>query len=301
MDRDPERHSLTADALKNIYDKRVSPRLFRGATTVQTPTAIILGGQPGSGKTPLQAAAAREFADKGGIVKIIGDDLRAYLPHYKSLQRADDRTAGFYTDRDSGRLVEMAIAEAARRRVNVLVEGTMRDPETVVRTLREFREAGFRTEARVVAVNPELSRLGILQRYASQKESRGVGRMTTNQAHDDAVRGVPLTLDRIQNERLADTLTIYRRGGEVIRSIDLSGVERPGAPSARAIVEREHKRALTTQEAQYTSRELSRIAADLNRMGAVKDRDASRPNIPRQNMDAPSTERDGVRDQSRKR
>lgn len=29
MDRDPERHSLSPDALQKIYETRVSPRLFR--------------------------------------------------------------------------------------------------------------------------------------------------------------------------------------------------------------------------------------------------------------------------------
>nr|WP_274378987.1 zeta toxin family protein [Sphingomonas cavernae] len=70
------------------------------------------------------------------------------------MQRADDRTAAFYTDRDSGRLVEKAIADAAARRVNVLVEGTMRSPDTVERTLTQFREAGFATDARALAINP---------------------------------------------------------------------------------------------------------------------------------------------------
>lgn len=173
MADDPERHSLSADKLQKIYEREIAPVLFEFAKSVAQPTAIVLGGQPGAGKTPMQAQADREFSGSGGMVKIIGDDLRAFLPHYKSLQRADDKTAAFFTDRDSGRLVEKAIAEAAQRRVNVLVEGTMRSPETVAATLQQFRGAGFRTDARALAVSPEMSSLGVLQRYAAQKESRG--------------------------------------------------------------------------------------------------------------------------------
>src|SRR3546814_1266696 len=58
-------------------------------------------------------------------------------------------------------LVEMAIADAVQRRVNVLVEGTMRNPDVVAKTLRDFRGAGFETDARALAVSPELSSLGI--------------------------------------------------------------------------------------------------------------------------------------------
>src|SRR3546814_19101992 len=90
-------------------------------------------------------------------------------------------------------LVEMAIADAVQRRVNVLVEGTMRNPDVVAKTLRDFRGAGFETDARALAVSPELSSLGILQRYAAQKESRGVGRMTPSEAHQAAVTGMLAT------------------------------------------------------------------------------------------------------------
>lgn len=276
MDRDPERHSLSSDVLQKIYETRVSPRLFRGAKSVEQPTAIILGGQPGAGKTPMQNHAAREFAASGGMVKIIGDDLRAYLPHYKSLQRADDKSAAFYTDRDSGRLVEKAIAEAAQRRVNVLVEGTMRNPETVAATLRQFRDAGFRTDARALAVSPEMSSLGILQRYAAQKESRGIGRMTTTDAHQTALRGMLDTLDRIQDERLADKLTIYRRGGEAIHSFDLAGPVRGIEPRARELVESERRRALSPQEAQYKQREIERLTPILQKYGVLATREPQR-------------------------
>lgn len=273
MADDPERYSLSPERLRHIYETRIAPDLFRSAQPVERPTAVVLGGQPGAGKTPMQNLAAREFADNGGIVKIIGDDLRASLPHYKALQRADDKTAAFYTDRDAGRLVEMAIADAAQRRVNVLVEGTMRSPEVVAKTLRDFREAGFSTDARALAVSPELSGLGILQRYAAQKESRGVGRMTTADAHQAALTGMLATLDRIQDERLADRLTIYRRGGELLHSFDMTDPAKADAPRARELVERERSRPLTAQEAQYKQREIERLTPILHKHGILPSRD----------------------------
>lgn len=166
-------------------------------------------------------------------------------------------------------MVEKAIAEAAHRRVNVLVEGTMRNPETVAATLRQFREAGFRTDARALAVSPEMSSLGILQRYAAQKESRGVGRMTTTEAHENALRGMLDTLDRIQDQRLADSLTIYRRGGEAIHRFDLSSPARGDEPRARELVERERIRPLMPQEAAYKQREIERLTPILQKHGVI--------------------------------
>jgi len=289
MADDPERYSLSPERLRHIYETRIAPDLFRSVQPVERPTAVVLGGQPGAGKTPMQNLAAREFADNGGIVKIIGDDLRAHLPHYKSLQRGDDKTAAFYTDRDSGRLVEMAIAEAALRRVNVLVEGTMRSPDVVAKTLRDFREAGFQTDARALAVSPEMSSLGILQRYAAQKESRGVGRMTTAAAHQAAVTGMLATLDRIQDERLAERLAIYRRGGELIESFDLTGPAAAGEQRARELVERERSRPLTAQEAQYRQREIERLTPILQKHGIIPSRDrGGDERAPRQSRTPPA-------------
>src|SRR3546814_12579306 len=105
----------------------------------------------------MQSLATREFAGRGGIVKIIGDDLRAFLPHYHELQRTNDKTAAFFTDRDSGRLVDMAIADAVQPRINVLVEGTLRTPDAVAKTLRDFRGAGYETDPRDHALSPDIS------------------------------------------------------------------------------------------------------------------------------------------------
>jgi hypothetical protein len=46
----------------------------------------------------------------------------------------DDKTAAFYTDRDAGQWVEKAIAYAKEQRVNVVIEGMMRDNNKVAKT-----------------------------------------------------------------------------------------------------------------------------------------------------------------------
>lgn len=271
MARDPDRHRLAPEQHRAIYEDRIAPRLFRTASPVETPAAVILGGQPGAGKSAMIAQAAQDFREAGGIVRIIGDNLRSFHPGYEELQRRDDRTAAFYTDRDSGRWIEMAIADAARRRCNVVVEGTMRLPDKVAETLALFRGNGYATDARALAVSPELSALGILQRFVAQKEDRGFGRMTSRQAHNAALDGMLDTLDRIQDERLSDRLTIYQRGNAVLHRVELGGAAQPGEPRARAIVAAERARPLTRQEADYLRGEMQRLAPALKRFGILSE------------------------------
>jgi len=291
MDSDPDRYRLDPAKHRAIYGKRIAPMIFAGAVAVERPTAIVLGGQPGAGKSAVLAMAHAGFTDRGGLVEIVGDDLRAFHPRYSELQRRDDRTAAFFTDRDSGAWIEMAIADAARRRCNVAVEGTMRVPDKVAETLMRFRDNGYATDAIALAVNPELSALGILQRFVAQKESRGYGRMTSMDAHRAALGGMLETLDRIQDGRLADTLTLYRRGGDVLHRIDLTRPITPDEPRARAIVEAERGRPLSREDADYKRSEIDRLTPALQRYGIVPSHSPQRGGVPSRRLRRSDRER----------
>lgn len=211
-------HRLTEEEHERIFQTDIKPDLFAKAVRSEQPTAVIFGGQPGAGKSAALDQAVDELAGKGGSVQIIGDDLRAYHPKYAQLMIEDDRTAAFYTDRDSGRWVEKSIAFAKAEGINVVIEGTFRNPEVVANTMTGFKEAGYQVDARVLAVNEKFSEQGILQRYEAQKADRGTGRMTTPEAHAAAYQGLPVTLARVEDEKLADKITVMRRGAEVIYS-----------------------------------------------------------------------------------
>ena len=75
-----ERHRLSPEQHERIFQRRIVPQLTAHARAVELPRAIILGGQPGAGKSALQSVIEREFAAVGGVLAIIGDDLRAFHP-----------------------------------------------------------------------------------------------------------------------------------------------------------------------------------------------------------------------------
>jgi len=138
MALDPDRYRLSEKEHQTIFEKEIKPRIFASAQSVSQPSAIIFGGQPGAGKSAAIDAAMQELSQQGGAVEIIGDDLRGYHPAYESLMEQDDKTGAFYTDRDTGRWVEKAIAEAKTQRVNLVIEGTMRDGDKVAATMQSF-------------------------------------------------------------------------------------------------------------------------------------------------------------------
>jgi len=254
MKSNPEQYKLSDEEHQTIFEKRIKSDVFADANACNQPVAIIFGGQPGAGKSASVDNALNELKNRGGAVQIIGDDLRDYHPKYAKLMEVDDKTAAFYTDRDTGRWVEKAIAEAKVRRVNIVIEGTMRDSDKVAETMQNLRAAGYTIDARALAVNERLSEQGIVQRYEYQKADRGVGRMTTPEAHKAAYEAVPITLERIEREKLADCVTLHRRGGEVIYHNELHNGQWQQPPQARQILGAERNRAMTPEEAyQYAA------------------------------------------------
>jgi Zeta toxin len=263
MVSDADRHRLTEAQHQEIFEKRIAPLVLGGLTADPAPVAIVFGGQPGAGKSPAIDAAARAHASPHGIVQVLGDDLRAFHPKYAALMAADDRTAAAYTDRDAGAWVAKLIGAAQARRLNLIVEGTMRRPEVVENTLQALRDAGYRTEARVLAVPPELSWLGVLQRYEAQREDRGYGRMTLRAAHDAAVEGLPRSVESIESKGLADRLLVLRRGDQVLHENQWqSHAQGWSNPTQGAqLVVRELTRPLSLQERQDYLAGLEAVAA----------------------------------------
>ena len=267
MARNPDQHRLSEAEHQAIFEQDIKPDLFTSAKSVDAPVAIIFGGQPGAGKSAAIDAAKDELAKRGGAVEIVGDDLRSYHPKYNSLMREDDKTAAFYTDRDSGRWVEKAIEEAKARRVNIVIEGTMRDGDKVAATMETLRAAGYTVDARALAVNPRLSEQGILQRYELQKATRGFGRMTAPEAHQAAYEGMLGTLERIEGDKLADRVTIFRRRGEAIYTNELRDGQWTHAAGAREAVEAERARPMSLEERRAYVEGYERLAAMATKPG----------------------------------
>jgi predicted ABC-type ATPase len=262
---DADSYRLSDAEHEAIFDRDIKPELFANAIPSNRPIAVIFGGQPGAGKSAAVDAAMLDFEPHGGAIQIIGDDLRSYHPQYARLMEADDKTAAFYTDRDSGKWIEMAIAEAKARRVNIVIEGTMRDSNKVVDTMQSLRAAGYKIDARVLAVSELFSQQGIMQRYEKQKATRGTARMTTPEAHKAAFDGIPGTLERIERGKLADRVTIYRRGAEAICYNELQAGEWVQEPKAREILEAERRRPMTLQERRSYAEGFDRLAELLMR------------------------------------
>src|SRR4051794_24080695 len=209
-----ELHELIEAESDRIYRDRIRPLVLDDKLqSLEHPTFVMLGGQPGAGKTGLLTTSRDELREQGATITVVGDDLRSFHPGYRSLQRRDPENAAFLTNPDAGRWVERLLEDARERRVNIVLETTMRQPDNVERIMTAFGQAGYRTEARVVAVNERESWQRVHARYEVMIAAGAAPRFTLKAVHDAAAVGMITSLERIEENELADRVEVRRGTG----------------------------------------------------------------------------------------
>lgn len=156
----------------------------------ETPHVILLGGQPGSGKSGLAVMARNELSQRGGAVVIDADKLREKNPAYRALSETDPQNAADLTHKEASEWARRLTTAAVQGRRNLVIDGTMRDPEGILTLAGKLREHGYTVEARVIAVNPEVSITRARLRFEEQVAARGVGRFVNQAQHDVAYQGL---------------------------------------------------------------------------------------------------------------
>lgn len=263
------RYALAERDHERIFQQKVLPAMLPASEGVVNPTAIILGGQPGSGKTGLLNDATREMEARGPTVVINGDDMRAFHPEHSQMQRTDPLNAARYTDYDSGRWVEKLIAAAKKQQVNLVIESTMRRPEVFAKTASSLRDAGYRVEARALAVPERLSWQSVHQRFEAMLEKGDASRFTARDAHDAGATGMLETLRQLERENQADRVVVSTRAGEVLYDNRQKNGRWRDAPAAANVVLAERQRPLSPPELRKFGRDWSGV------LDKMKQRQAS--------------------------
>ena len=192
--------------IKNIFE-REKPDLLSGLKSQEKPIAFILGGQPASGKSGLAKAILRQFPDKDFLF-VNGDIYREFHPEADELIKYPERYS-VETQIFSNFFTEALIQEAITYKYNIIVEGTMRNPEVPLRTALAFRENGFDTEAFAIAAPALFTELGFYLRYQEEIDFQGYGRLADKSSHDKAVEGLLCSLDRLYTEKAVNKIHLY--------------------------------------------------------------------------------------------
>jgi predicted ABC-type ATPase len=179
-------------------------------TRSEKPTVIILGAQPGAGKTELQKEAESQLA--GNAVICNADNFRDYHPLAHEIKRDHP---SFYPDvtaalaqRWNDSLVKHCVVE----KLNFILETTFSSGRRLNQTIYSFKEAGYQVDVMLLAVSPKLSLLGTYLRYEHSIATIGTGRQVSQISHDSRFEMIPRTIASISQLPLFDNFSLYARG-----------------------------------------------------------------------------------------
>ncbi|WP_028650021.1 zeta toxin family protein [Nocardiopsis sp. CNT312] len=203
----------------DLFDLFLRPRLTGPAR--ERPRVLLLGGQPGAGKTTLQRLLLPVLPE--GTVGYDGDDLLRLAPDYEWVMSSDDRTASLFLGRQVAWMHHRALEYVRRERVDVVCSHRLGRSDWATAWTEGFREAGYRVEVAFVATHSTNSVSSLEERYERARRDQGFGRWVPPVDHDRAYLGVPNTLEFLETHRLVDTVYVLSRLGEVLYANHLTG------------------------------------------------------------------------------
>lgn len=180
------------------------------------PTAYILGGQPGAGKSILQRHI---LSDNKNCVTINADAFRESHPHFLSIQATYGNLAQNYTQPFINKITEQLVKELSDEQYNLIIEGTLRTADVPLNTCKILKSKGYRVDLNIIAVKPEISLESTILRYENARSAGKIPRATTKEHHDNVVNSICTNLDIIYNANLFDDIKLYDRAGNSLYTL----------------------------------------------------------------------------------
>lgn len=224
----------TTNAIINQYYKNYPP--------VKNPTAYLVVGQPGAGKTQI----VEQIAIRKNMAFINGDAYRRFYPDYANLyQKYGDEIINI-TKKFSGEITENLIEKLSDKKINLIIEGTLRTTEVPEKTRNLLSNKQYQVELNVIVVKPEISWLRTIKRFQEMKNEGSIPRLTAKEHHDKVVKNLSNNLKEIYQSKKFSEIKLYQlkdRDFKVIYSMQKTPDIDPST-----ILDKEFKRKYTKKE-----------------------------------------------------
>lgn len=206
---------LSPEQIRDIFTQQIVPLWFPDdATPTTRPTLVLLGGQPGAGKSRAVGKLLRDHGDE--LVVLSGDDLRPFHPDYRDLVTQQPTQAPGILAKATSEWVRASIDRAREQGRSLLLEGTFHNPDVVASTAQRFAEQGYRVQAVTIATPRHESLLSATSRYLIDRAGGHPARFTSMSVHDRGYEGTHQFLEGVGQIAAINRVTILNRTGEAV-------------------------------------------------------------------------------------
>ncbi len=203
-----------------------------GMTPVANPTAYILGGQSGSGKSTIHQIILDN--DPNTIV-IDGDRFRERHPHFKEIQKEYGREAANYTQPFVNKMVEGLIERFSNEKYNLIIEGTCRSISVPLNTCDLLKPKGYTVNLAIMCTDKDVAWQSTINRYNEMEAHGLLPRAVPRDKYDKMVAALPGNISKLYNSKKFDDIILYNRSKERLYSYKEQLGRDPGEIVAREL------------------------------------------------------------------
>ena len=175
---------------------------------------IFLGGQPGRGKS--------SFINQDDFfiryVKINGDDYRKFHPHFEEIVHEYKADMAAITQSFINDCVERLINELSEQGYNLIIEGTLRNPDTTIGTCELLKNKGYTTDLYVMATDALVSWESTINRAKLAESLDEVPRYVPIEKFNYIVNNLESNVKKIEDAGCFDGISVVNRDNELLYS-----------------------------------------------------------------------------------
>ncbi|GLW35226.1 zeta toxin family protein [Actinoplanes regularis] len=247
--------TLSQAGLQRIFEKEIVPTEFTSLTKRSHPTAVFVGGPPGSGVHTLTAAAEQKIRQISRATPAVINPtfLEPYHPNFVAPTPSGRDTAPDV--RAAGRhWAHLAVDTVLQAGADAVIEMPMDNPQNVVTTMARFRNAGYYLGICLLSVPEAVSRLGTFAEFHHQLTHTHAGRLVSRADHDSSYHGLLAVAELVDRDHLVNQAQVHGRTGLVATNyLTADGTwQRPDVCIAQAVT-LERSRSWHPQEQQQFS------------------------------------------------
>lgn len=213
--------AFDADEMDLLFERKVWPSIaFNKTGDLDHPTAYIVAGQPGSGKTRMSSVIIEEH--NADIIQSMGDNFRGFHPRYRELLQKYGQYCAYFSLPLAKYLADLTMHRAAEGRFNIIQEGALENVGATLQMIQFLKDKGYNIIVMLRACPRKKSWKAIHQMFLQQRlKAPGLSRLITREYHDAACLSFLSATNDIIKQNLMDRLIIKSPKGLLYDSEDM--------------------------------------------------------------------------------